>query len=108
MIEIVIVSGLLAVVAITAIMLILRRLNATSRRRSPAMADREQVAFERWLGLQPTDAERQLALGHLDEIFTSGRIDQEEHTKRIAMIMEARTNRETEDVLSELRPADEA
>ncbi|SNS36529.1 protein of unknown function [Streptosporangium subroseum] len=107
MIEVLIVSGLLAAAVITVLVIIVRRLNTTSRRRAVATSDRDQAAFEQWLDLQPTDAERQLALGELDEIFTSGRIGQPEHTERVSMIMEARTNRETQQALEELRSPDE-
>ena len=107
MIEVLIVSGLLAAAIITVLVIIVRRLNTTSRRRAVATADRDQAAFEQWLDLQPTDAERQLALGELDEIFTSGRIGQPEHTERVSMIMEAQTNREAQQALEELRSPDE-
>jgi hypothetical protein len=104
--EVLIVLGLLVVVIIAVIVIIICQIRASSHRRALAADDRNQVAFERWLDLQPTDAERQMALSHLDEAFATGQIDQAEHTERVTAILEARTNRETEHALNDLRSPD--
>ncbi|MFI6512424.1 DUF1707 domain-containing protein [Streptosporangium sp. NPDC050855] len=104
--KVLIVSGLLAVVAVAVLVVIVGRVRAAGRRRALAAADRNRVVLERWFDLRPTDAERQLALNFLDEAFALGRIDQEDHARRVETVLKAETNRDAQSALNDLRPPD--